>query len=141
MTVATSASALGVCVLHSLILGIAHVLFSRLTREGSFTEKTVGTGWGAASQRRQKQLPPAAASPGGPGGLTADVVPGTHSVPEGVLCPVGVMVQTLSAVFWTPNFGKSSALQLADREGCCQPPKASPVGGGEAGAWPPLAWG
>ena len=48
MTVATSASALGACVLRSLILGIACVSFSTLTREDSFTEKTVGTGWGAA---------------------------------------------------------------------------------------------
>lgn len=131
--VATSASAPGACALHSLILRIAHVLFSRLTREDSFTEKTVGTGWGAASQRRQKQLPRAAASPGGPGGLTADVVPRTHSIPEGVLCLVGVMVQTLSAVFWTPNFAKSSALQLPDREGVLSASQSRPCGW--SGGW------
>lgn len=142
MTVATSASALGACVLRSLILGIACVSFSTLTREDSFTEKTVGTGWGAASQGRPKQLLRAAASPGRPGGLTADVVPRTHSVPEGVLCLVGAMVQTLSAVFWTPNFMPNPVpFSWLTGKGCCQPPKASPVGRGEAAAWPPLTWG
>lgn len=61
-------------------------------------------GWGAASQGKQKQLP-RAASPGGPGGLTADVVPRIRVVPEGVLCLIAVMVQTFSLLYsGLPNF-------------------------------------
>lgn len=91
-------------------------LLNKLTREDWFTEKMVGTGLGAASQGRQKQLP-SAASPGGPGGLTADVVPRIRIVPEGVLCLIGAMVQTFCCILDSQLFAKSSALQLASREG------------------------
>lgn len=128
VTVATSASALGACVLCSLILRIACVSFSRLTREDSFTEKTVGTGWGAASQGRLNQLLRATASPGRPGGLSADVVPRTHGVPEGVLCLVGAMVQTLCCILDSQLDAKSSALQLADWEGVLSASQSKPCG-------------